>query len=196
MEEKKYDYRFKIQLLGESGVGKSSLIQRFIEGNFQENLFLFTDFRIKFLNIENKIIKSQFWEYSSGERFRIIPPSYYRTTHGFIVIYDISNKYSFNQIRKWLEQIELYSPPEARKILIGNKNDKNSEREISEEEGKNLANEFNMNFFETSAKTGYNVNEAFEFLVWDIFENYKTFNENTIKLKKNDKIGKNKNCNK
>ena len=177
MQKPQYDYSFRILLLGKRGVGKSSLIYRFTKGIFSDNFILTFDNEIKILNIENKTIIVRLHDiHSGGERFKIMSENVFKNMQGFILTYDITERDSFNQIEKWFEEIELKASSDSRKILVGSKCDKNLERKVSKEEGKNLADKFNMNFFEISAKTGYNVNEAIENLIKDIFESNKQNN--------------------
>ena len=191
MDNQEYDYKFKIILVGEMGVGKTSMALRLIEDTFgQYTLTIGMDFHIKIINIGNKTIKIQIWDIAGSERYR---KPIYRHTSGIIIIYDISCRFSFEHIKDWIREIEFNGCTNARKILVGNKSDI-SEREVTKEEGKLLADEFNMHFFETSAKTGYNVNEAFEFLVLDILKNKKTFDKAEYRLKKDDNKDNNNNC--
>ena len=113
--------------------------------------------------------------------------SSYKKANGIILIYSKINKKSFERIEEWMEQIELNAPNDARKILMGSICDDNDLMEVTEEEGKKLADEFGMNFFETSSETGYNVNEAFNFLIEDIIKNEKNLNKHTIRIQKEDK---------
>ena len=201
MDNQENDYKFKIILLGEMGVGKTSMALRLIEDTFaQYTLTIGMDFHIKIINIGNKTIKIQIWDIAGSDRYRKPILSYYRHTSGIIIIYDISCRFSFEHIKDWIREIEFNGCSNARKILVGNKSDI-SEREVTEEEGNILADEFNMHFFETSCKTGDNVKEAFEFLIEDIVEdfekNQKELNQKVkIDLKKEDKIYKNNKINK
>ena len=198
MENEEYDYVLKVILQGIYGVGKTSLFVRYFENTFTNNYipYIGLDFKTKIFSIDNKNIKTQIYDYRSGERFSPIPSAYNRGAHGIIIIYDISNRRTFETIRELIDKIEL-DAPDAIKILVGNKYDLNSLREVSVEEGKKFADEFNMPFFETSAKTGYNVNEIFDFLVKDIIINDKNLtNSNVLVLNNNDKTNKINKCNK
>ena len=166
MAEDEYDFIFKILLLGDSNVGKSSLISRYVDGLWSD-VFVPTigvDFKIKTLEIGNKNIKMQIWDTAGQERFRNIISSYFRGSHGILLIYDITNKNSFNNLQDWLEVIENNANKNVLKILIGNKNDLEEDRQIKTEEGQSFANRNNMQFIETSAKTNTNVTDAFEAL--------------------------------
>ena len=197
MLNRDYDHIFKIITLGESGIGKTSLITRFAHDIFEENHLasIGLDFLIKVLDIENKIIKIQLWDISGSERIRIVSPIYYRRTNGAIVAYDISDKWSFDQVKFWVNEVKKYSNTETNIVIVGTKCDI-LDREVTEEEGKKLADELGVKYFETSAKTGYNVNEAYNFLIKDIIDNYKDFERKKIELKKDDKIDKKKRCSK
>ena len=189
MEEKNYDYLFKILVIGDYGVGKTSLITRFSQDIFSKDNFLTIaiDFKTKLIEIDNKLIKVALWDPCSGsERFLQPLNSHYRGSHGIVINYDITDKQKFINLRIWIDEILKKAPLETRMILIGNKCDLSNERKVTEEEGKKLADEFGLLFFETSAKTGYNVNFAIETLIGDIIKHYKKFEERKIKLKKDD----------
>ena len=184
------DDNIKILVLGDRYVGKTSLINRFINNTFNPNEYdiIGLDSKIKELNIENKLINVQIWDFKPKDRFRPSPIKlFYKSANGIILIYGKDYKNSFENVEEWMEQIELYAPIYSRKILICSKCDNIDSMEVSKEEGKKLADEFGMNFFETSAKTGYNVNEAFNCLIHEIIKNKKNLNESKIKIKKAEK---------
>ncbi len=109
----------------------------------------------------------QIWDTAGQERFRTITKTYYKGAHGIILTYDVTDENSFKNIRNWVKQIEQNAQTNVCKVLVGNKCDRD-DRKVSYEEGNKLAKEFNMQFFETSAKTNYNVNETFTFLTREI----------------------------
>ena len=195
MSNKNYDYLFKILTVGEFNVGKTSLILRFINDTFIETYMptIGVDFFYKILDIENKIIAAQIWDFYSSEQFKRLPLGYYRNVLGIIIAYDITEIKSFEKLKNWINDIKMYAHKKVRLVLVGNKCDL-SNRRITEEEGKKLADELGAKFFETSAKTGYNVNEAYNFLIRDIFNNYKDFEKNKIEIKNVNVINKKKGC--
>ena len=165
----KYDYLFKLLIIGESGVGKTCLLLQFTEGSFTTNHLttIGIDFKIKIINLEEKQIKLQIWDTAGQERFRTITKTYYKGAHGIILTYDVTDENSFKNVRNWVKQIEQNAQTNVCKVLVGNKCDR-EDRKVSYEEGAKLAKEFNMQFFETSAKSNYNVNETFTFLTKEI----------------------------
>ena len=164
--EEDYDYIFKVLLLGNSDVGKSSLLLRFVDDLWNESFVptIGVDFKVKTIEIGDKKVKLQIWDTAGQERFRNVVSTYFRGSNGILLIYDITNKESFKNLEDWLSEIEKNSSENVFKILIGNKNDLETDRVITVEEGQNFANRNGMQFIETSAKLDTNVSEAFQAL--------------------------------
>ena len=198
MASHKYDYLFKILIIGESGVGKTCLLLRFTEDSFTTT-FLTTigiDFKIKIINLENKLIKLQIWDTAGQERFRTITKTYYKGAHGIILTYDVTDQDSFKNIRNWIKQIEANAQGNVKRVLVGNKCDK-PDRVVTEEEGKKLADDYSMSFFETSAKTNKNVTEVFYHLTKEILkanEGNKELGGKKLTKTDNSKEGKRRCC--
>lgn len=165
-----YNYLFKIVIVGDSGVGKTSLLSKFIDKSFTENHFttICPNFKNTIINLKNEPIKLQIWDMPGIESFRDKIKSYYKGAHGIILMYDSTDKNSFKNIRNWIEQIEEYVETNVFKVLVANKCDKFEDLDVNEEDGKKLADEFDMKFFETSAKNTENVDEVFNSLTTDI----------------------------
>ena len=163
MGEEDYDYIFKVLLLGNSDVGKSSILLRFVDSIWNDSFVptIGVDFKVKTVEIGEKKVKMQIWDTAGQERFRNVVSTYFRGSNGILLIYDITNKESFKNLESWLIEIEKSASENVLKILIGNKSDLESEREISKEEGQAFANRNGMQFIETSAKMDTNVSEAF-----------------------------------
>ena len=166
MAEEDYDFIFKVLLLGNSDVGKSSLILRYVDQVWSDTFVptIGVDFKVKTLELQNKQIKMQIWDTAGQERFRNVISSYFRGAHGILLIYDVTNRDSFKNLESWLIEIEKNASENVLKILIGNKNDLVDDKEIKTEEGQAFANRNGMQFIETSAKENTNVTEAFECL--------------------------------
>ena len=181
---------FKILTIGESGVGKTCILRRFVENKFLKNHLatIGIDFKTKTLNINNQEIKLKIWDTAGQERFRNITTQYYKGADGIVLVYDVTDEASFDKIKDWMDQIlSNTNKDEICLILLGNKCDI-EKRSISYEQGKTLANELQVNFFETSAQTGQNIKEAFETLTADIMKKKKIGGDNNnIDLKKNKK---------
>ncbi len=186
-----YDYLFKTVQLGERRVGKSALLLRFAEDLFSENEYTMTigiEFKIKTIKFEGDIIKLQLWDEPVGkERFRAISRSYYRGAHGIFVVFDVADSASFEFAGKVLEDIIADGTinEDVVKLLIGNKCDLKEQRQISVERAKEFASQWNMQYIECSAKTGYNVHHAFLVMVGQILrlkQNVRTQEQNKLTL--------------
>ena len=166
MADEEYDFIFKVLLLGNSDVGKSSLLLRFVDKTWTDSFVptIGVDFKVKTMEIGDKTVKMQIWDTAGQERFRNVVASYFRGSNGILLIYDVTNRDSFKNLDNWLEVIENNASDNVLKILIGNKVDLVDDIEIKKEEGQQFANRYNMQFIETSAKLDTNVSEAFETL--------------------------------
>ncbi|XP_062590911.1 ras-related protein Rab-37-like isoform X6 [Saccostrea cucullata] len=161
----------KTILVGDSGVGKTSLLVQFDQGKFQAGSFSATvgiGFTNKVVDVDGTKVKLQIWDTAGQERFRSITRAYYRDANALLLLYDVSNKASFDNIRAWLGEINEYAQEDVVIMLLGNKADMTAERVIRTEDGERLANEYNVAFMETSAKTGMNVDLAFMAVAKDL----------------------------
>ncbi|CAK86110.1 unnamed protein product (macronuclear) [Paramecium tetraurelia] len=161
--QQEYDYLFKILLIGNSAVGKSSLLLRFADNVFNESFLptIGVDFKIRTFDLNGKTVKLQIWDTAGQERFKTITNSYYKGAHGIILVYDVTDKQSFKDVENWLAEVEKYANENVVRVLVGNKVDLESKREVTFEEGKELADSLNIRFIETSAKNSSNVEKAF-----------------------------------
>merc|ERR1711988_152850 len=158
-----YDYLIKLLLIGDSGVGKSCLLCRYSEDIFNSN-FITTigiDFKIRTIELDGAKIKLQIWDTAGQERFRTITQAYYRGAMGILLVYDVTDDKSFGNIRTWMRNIDQHANEAVVKILLGNKCDMPEKKMVKYDQGAELAKEFGINFYETSAKTNVNVDEAF-----------------------------------
>mmetsp|Transcript_11076 Transcript_11076/g.22069 ORF Transcript_11076/g.22069 Transcript_11076/m.22069 type:complete len:205 (-) Transcript_11076:359-973(-) len=163
MANPEYDYLFKLLLIGNSGVGKSCLLLRFADNTYNESHIstIGVDFKIKTVQCQEKTVKLQIWDTAGQERFRTIAAAYYRGAHGIIIVYDVTDEKSFENVKSWMEEIGKYGSERVNKLLVGNKCDLADRRVIPEETGRKMADSLGMKFLETSAKTSEKVEEAF-----------------------------------
>jgi len=163
MAKKTYDLLFKLLLIGDSGVGKTCILFRFSDDAFNTT-FISTigiDFKIKTIELRGKKIKLQIWDTAGQERFHTITTSYYRGAMGIMLVYDITNSKSFDNIAKWLRNIQEHANEDVEKMILGNKCDMEDKRVIPKERGEAIARENGIRFLETSAKTNVNIDRAF-----------------------------------
>lgn len=159
----KYDIMAKVIIIGDSGIGKTVLITRFCESTFKESYVatIGVDFKIKTMTLDNRRYKLQIWDTAGQERFKNITQTYYKGAAGIVLTYSIVDRSSFENIDRWMTQIESNAPVDVSKILLATKSDLNYERQVQTEEGMALAKKHNMRFMEVSAKSGTNVKEGF-----------------------------------
>lgn len=170
-DSKPLEYVVKFLLVGDSAVGKTSLLLRYTEDRFLATHLptIGVDYKIKKMSFDDLALKIQIWDTAGQERFKVIATSYFKGTHGIILVYSCDNRESFEHITNWIRQADQSAPMNSRKILIGNKSDLDeSKRVVTIEEGRSLAEKHNIPFFETSAKWNLNINEAFECLAKEV----------------------------
>jgi len=180
------DNVFKILIIGDSNVGKSSLLIRFSDNEYYNNYIttIGLDFRTKKININNKIIRLEIWDAAGQERFRALTKLYYRNCCGVLLVFDITDEKSFINIKNWINEFNKHCEiPNVSKILIGNKCDLISEKKVSYEEIDKLCLIYNLNYIETSAKENINVELTFNELGKEIEKNY--INYKNVDYKKN-----------
>ena len=158
-----YDHLFKLVLIGDSGVGKSCILLRFADDSFTESYIttIGVDFRFRTINVEGKNVKLQIWDTAGQERFRTITSAYYRGADAIVLVYDSTNRESFEHVDSWLQEVNKYSNDNTIKVLIGNKSDMVDDRKITTEEGKSRADASGLSFIETSAKDATHIEDAF-----------------------------------
>ncbi len=164
MSNGNFDYLFKIVLVGDAEVGKTSLTTRFAYGTFTDQYIstLGVDFVVKTLSMNGHIVKLQIWDTAGQERYAGIRPIYYRGAKGAVLVFDLTRRQSFLNVEKWVEQIQRYASQDIPMILVGNKLDLTDTREVTTSDVETLIDERGMKYFETSAKVDQGVKETFE----------------------------------
>ena len=188
--DKPREFLYKILLLGDTSVGKTCFLMRYTDNTFQE-IHLSTiglDYKLKNVQLEDgKFVKIQIWDTAGQDRFRSITKNYYKGAHGIILLYDITDRRSFDNVKTWIEQIREEVGDKVSIILVGNKIDEVDGRKVKTEEGEKVANEIGLSFFECSAKTGENIDMIFNEMV------KKTVEANTKLEGKGNKLNSKKN---
>ena len=180
-----YDYLIKVKTVGDSNVGKSSIVLRFVEDTFTGEMqpTIGVEFKSKIFECYGKRVKATIWDTAGAERYRTITSNYYRGSHAIIFVYDVTERNSFDNVEKfWLKEVRNFFPNTAEIVLllVGNKIDCEMSRKVTEEEGEELARKHGMMFIETSAKERIGVNEAFEEVVNKVLES-PMIDETTLK---------------
>ncbi|TRM70392.1 small GTPase superfamily [Schizophyllum amplum] len=156
----------KLLLIGNSSVGKSSILLRFSDEQWlpedEASATIGVDFRVHKMEVNGRMVKLSVWDTAGQERFRTITASYYRGAQGVVLVYDVTNRESFEALPRWYAELETYVPPTAAKVLVGNKVDKAGGREIPTTEGAAFAARMGSAFVEASAKTSEGVGVVFE----------------------------------
>jgi small GTP-binding protein len=183
-----YQYIFKLILIGNSGVGKSSIIQRYMKNTFEESYkcTIGVDFLMKTLNLNGKTVKLQLWDTAGQEKYKSMVASYYRGANVALVVFDITSHASFDSLPVWIENYYKNGPEEKNIILIGNKKDMEESRQVTKQEAEIFSETNNMMYFETSAKEGDNIEYIFTYAAEKLLEYYGKPDENNIKRQMND----------
>jgi Ras-related protein Rab-8A len=160
----------KILVIGDTGVGKSCLLLRFADDSFTPSFMptIGIDFKVKEIEVEGQKTRLQVWDTAGQDRFRSITTAYYRGAHGVMLVYDVTDAKSFDNVKNWMQNIDEHASKSVNRILVANKSDMQDKRVIGPERGRALAEKYGVKFFETSARTGSEVNEAFEALALEI----------------------------
>ncbi|XP_051251928.1 ras-related protein Rab-15 [Dicentrarchus labrax] len=160
---KQYDVLFRLIMLGDSGVGKTCMLRRFTDSEFDPSHIstIGVDFKMKTLEIDGIKVRIQIWDTAGQERYQTITKQYYRRAQGIIFVYDITNMPSFQHLAKWASDVDESAPGTVQRILVGNKSDEELRRQVTKDQGSKLAETYGMEFFETSASTSSNISESF-----------------------------------
>ena len=188
------DNFLKIIILGSSNVGKTCILHRCFENEYQENSLstIGIDFKTKFFKFDDTKIKVNYIDTAGQEKFRAISVNYLKGTDGAVLVFDITKKETFDLIGTWLDDIKKNNKMDIGKILIGNKTDLELDREVSQEDGKKLAEQLKCKYYETSAKTGQNINEALNDIAKITYLQWKKTHENrhSIRISSTDSVEK------
>lgn len=165
-----FNFLFKYIIIGDSAVGKSNLLLRYTHNNFNDDYqaTIGVEFGAKNLSFKDKIYRVQVWDTAGQENFRSITRAYYKNSACALIVYDITRRDSFEHVQTWIEDCKNQTPKTVLLVLVGNKTDLESERKVSTEEGKQMAEQHGMLFYETCAKNGKNVHEMFDNTVHEI----------------------------
>ena len=172
MDDENYEFMFKVVLVGDSFVGKTNIMGKYLKNEFHEDSksTVGVEFGSKEFSIDNHTIRVQIWDTAGQERYKAITSAYYKGAKGAFVVYDITRKNSFDSIDKWISDLKAGADAKITLMLIGNKNDLEDQRQISKEQGEGKAKSFNMAFLETSALSGENLEKAFQMMVNEVYK--------------------------
>ena len=173
-EIEEYEMMVKVILIGDSGVGKTNMMSKFLKNQFMEEskATIGVEFGSKLFNHEGHKIKAQIWDTAGQEKYKAITGAYYKGSKGALVVYDITQKKTFENIEKWINDLKAAGDPKITIILIGNKNDLDDKRQVSKDQGEEKARSFGCAFLETSAYSGDNIDKAFNLMVKEIYEKF------------------------
>lgn len=166
------EHVFKTLIIGDSSVGKSNLLLRFSDNIFHDTFLptIGVDFKIKSVNVYDKSIKLNIWDTAGQDRFKTITQAYYKGAHGIVVVFDLTERNSFEHVQNWFQEIKKNAGETVVKILVGNKVDLQESRAVQKSEGEALARSLGVLYVETSAKTGENVDSVFMNLSKQIYD--------------------------
>ena len=172
MDEDNYEMMFKVVLVGDSFVGKTNIMSKYLKNEFHEDskATVGVEFGAKQFKIEGHTVKAQIWDTAGQERYKAITSAYYKGAKGAFAVYDITRRSSFESIEKWVNDLTSTADKNVTIVIIGNKSDLEDHRQITKEEGQEKANKLQVAFLETSAFSGENLDKAFEMMVNEIYK--------------------------
>jgi len=187
----KEDFKLKIVVVGDSGVGKTNLIKRFITNEFSENFkaTIGVEFMSKTYKINKHLFKIEIWDTAGQERYKSITAIYYKGAKGAIIVYDTTDQSTFNNIDKWMLEIKEKTSKDIKLMIIGNKIDLKDDREVKNEDALKKAESLGLPLMETSALDATNVKEAFYDLLKEIYKDMKDKLDNPENKFQNEKKG-------
>ena len=166
-----YDWLIKVVIVGESGVGKSCILQRYCDGSYSGSFIstIGVDFKFKHLDVHDKRIRLQIWDTAGQERFRFVSQSFYRGAHAVVIVYDCTDKEALNKLGHWIDQAQRYAP-KAEIVILANKVDSEAKC-VSDADGRRFAASYDYGFYESSAKLNRNIDEPFAYLTERCLQN-------------------------
>ena len=173
-DEEEYEMMAKVILIGDSSVGKTNIMSKYLKNQFNENskATVGVEFGSKLFKLNGHNIKAQIWDKAGQEKYKAITGAYYKGSKGAFVVYDITRKETFESVDKWINDLKSSGDPKLIIIIIGNKCDLEEKREILKEQGEEKAKSFGCAFLETSALSGDNIDKGFEMMISEIFKKY------------------------
>ena len=174
-DEENYDILFKIVLIGDSFVGKTNIMSKYLKNEFHEDskATVGVEFGAKKFDIEGKSVKAQIWDTAGQERYKAITTTYYKGAKGALIVYDITRKETFDSVDRWISELVNCGDKNMTMLLIGNKCDLDSQRQVTKEQGEEKAKAFKVAFLETSASSGENLDVAFEMIMKEVYSKCK-----------------------
>ena len=172
MEDDNYEMMFKVVLVGDSFVGKTNIMSKYLKNEFHDDskATVGVEFGSKQFNIDGHTIKAQIWDTAGQERYKAITSAYYKGAKGAFVVYDITRKGSFESVEKWVNDLKAAADKSLTIILVGNKCDLEDQRQVTKEQGEEKANHLELAFMETSAFSGENLDKAFELMIKQVYD--------------------------
>ena len=172
MEDDNYEFMFKVVLVGDSFVGKTNIMSKYLKNEFHEDskATVGVEFGSKQFNIEGHSVKAQIWDTAGQERYKAITSAYYKGAKGAFIVYDVTRKNSFESIDKWINDVTAVADKKITIVLIGNKIDLEDQRQVTKEEGEDKANKLEVAFLETSAFSGENLEKAFQMMIKEVYK--------------------------
>ena len=178
MSEEDYEMMVKVIIIGDSSVGKTNIMSRYLKNQFLENskATVGVEFGAKLFNINGHKIKAQIWDTAGQEKYKAITGAYYKGSKGAFVVYDITRRDTFESIDRWINDLKTTGDPKLNIMIIGNKCDLDHRREVLKEQGEEKSKSFGCAFLETSALSGDNIEKGFEMMISEIFKKYEKEN--------------------